>query len=164
MTGEDCARKRFAVDVMLGKLAKWLRLLGFDSPCMHLRDKAHISELLAEGFIPVTRNTALKAIEGVLFIVADRPPDQLKEAIGALPIKSGEVRLLHRCLVCNTVLLLVSRQEVFESVPDFTYETHLRFYRCPGCNRVYWPGSHKGRMIERLARITGWTALPQEKE
>jgi hypothetical protein len=130
---------------------------------MRLRDKTHITELLAGGFIPVTRNTSLKALDGVLFIVADRPLDQLKEALDAVPIKIGEVRLLHRCLVCNAALLPASRQEVFGSVPDFTYETHSRFYRCPGCGRVYWPGSHKGRMIERLVRITGWTALDQER-
>ena len=164
MNDEERAPKRFAVDVMLGKLARWLRVLGFDSPCIHLRDEAHIAGLIAEEFIPVTRNTRLQALAGVLSIVSDKPLDQMKEAIGALGIKIGEVRLLHRCLVCNAALLAVSRQEVFASVPDFTYETHSSFYRCPGCSRVYWPGSHKGRMIERLERMTGWTALDQKEE
>ncbi len=70
--------KRFAVDIMLGKLSKWLRTLGFDARSMPLDDRARIDSLLSGGFIPVTRREKLRDIEGVVFIRDNNQFEQLK--------------------------------------------------------------------------------------
>ena len=164
MTAVEGPRKRFAVDVMLGKLAKWLRVLGFDAPSLRIEGKEHVPALLAEGFVPLTRNRGLRETPGVLFINSDRPIEQLEEVIVGLGIGPGDARLLHRCLVCNAVLKPAPRREVFGSVPDFIFETHVNFFSCAGCDRVYWPGSHRGRMIERIELITGWNGLDKKED
>ena len=81
MSRAEYPGKRFAVDIMLGKLAKWLRVLGFDARSMPLHDRARIDSLLSEGFIPVTRREKFRDMEGVLFIRDDHQFEQLKELI-----------------------------------------------------------------------------------
>jgi uncharacterized protein with PIN domain len=68
-----------------------------------------------------------------------------------------EVRPLHRCVRCNRLLELISKDEAFDSVPDYVFETSAVFYRCAGCQKVYWRGSHPKRMMERLQRVLGWS-------
>ena len=142
-------RKHFAVDIMLGKLAKWLRVLGFDARMMRL-DRSRIDSLLSEGFIPVTRREKLRDVEGVLFICGDHQFDQLKELMSSLHVASGELRPFSRCSLCNTELFQISRDAAFGSVPDYVFETASDFRKCPECAKVYWPGSHRQKMIEEL--------------
>ena len=148
--------KRFAVDIMLGKLAKWLRVLGFDARSMPLDDLARVESLLSEGIIPVTRREKLRDIEGVLFIRTDRQLEQLKELISVLSIGIDELRPFSRCSLCNADLLQIPRKAVFGAVPDYVLETASDFRKCPECARVYWPGSHRQKMFDKLESITGW--------
>jgi len=141
--------KHFAVDIMLGKLAKWLRVLGFDARTMRL-DRSRIDSLLSEGLIPVTRREKLRDVEGVLFIRGDHQFDQLKELISSLRITAVELRPFSRCSLCNAELFQIPREAAFGAVPDYVFETASDFRKCPECAKVYWPGSHRQKMIQEL--------------
>ena len=148
--------KRFAVDIMLGKLAKWLRALGFDARSMSLDDRARIDSLLSEGYIPVTRREKFSGIEGVIFIRDDWQFEQLKELLSTLSVEIDELRPFSRCSLCNAELMQIPREAAFGAVPDYVFETVSNFRKCPECARVYWPGSHRKRIIDKLKSATGW--------
>ncbi|MGA2027107.1 MAG: Mut7-C RNAse domain-containing protein [Syntrophobacteraceae bacterium] len=156
MSGGQYPGKRFAVDIMLGKLAKWLRVLGFDAPSMLLDDRVRVDGLLCEGIIPVTRREKLRDIEGVLFVRNDHQFAQLKELISSLSIGIEELRPFSRCSLCNAELLQIPKGTVFGAVPDYVIETASDFRKCPECARVYWPGSHRQKMFDKLESVTGW--------
>ncbi len=152
MSRAEYPRKRFAVDIMLGKLAKWLRVLGFDSRSMPL-GRSRIDCLLSEGFIPVTRREKFRNVDGVLFIRGDHQFEQLKELISSLRIGIDELRPFSRCSLCNAELLQVPREAAFGAVPDYVFETASDFRKCPECAKVYWPGSHRQKMIDKLKNL-----------
>jgi uncharacterized protein with PIN domain len=156
MSRAEYRGKRFAVDIMLGKLAKWLRVLGFDARSMPLNERARVDRLLSEGTIPVTRREKLRDIEGVLFIRNDRQLEQLKELISSLSIGIDELQPFSRCSLCNADLQQIPREAVFGVVPDYVLETASDFRKCPECARVYWPGSHRQKMFDKLESVTGW--------
>ena len=148
--------KRFAVDVMLGKLAKWLRALGFYARSMPLDERVRIDSLFSEGYIPVTRREKFRHIEGVIFIRDDHRFEQLKELISLLNVRIDELRPFSRCTRCNAELAQIPREAAFGAVPDYVFETVCDFRKCPECARMYWPGSHRKRMLDKLKSATGW--------
>jgi uncharacterized protein with PIN domain len=156
MSGAQYRGKRFAVDIMLGKLAKWLRVLGFDAPSIRLDDRVRVDCLLSEGIIPVTRREKFRDIEGVLFVRNDHQFAQLKELISSLGIGIDELRPFSRCSLCNAELLQIPRGAAFGAVPDYVLETASDFRKCPECAKVYWPGSHRQKMFDKLESVTGW--------
>jgi len=156
MSGAQYPGKRFAVDIMLGKLAKWLRVLGFDASSMLLDDRVRVDRLMSEGIIPVTRREKFRDIEGVVFVRNDHQFAQLKELISSLSMGIDEVRPFSRCSLCNADLLQIPRKAAFGAVPDYIRETAPDFRKCPECARVYWPGSHRQKMFDKLESITGW--------
>lgn len=163
MSGQKGPERRFAVDIMLGKLAKWLRVLGFDARSLFLAGRAAIESLLLEGFIPVTRRERFRDMEGVIFIRSDHHLEQLLEIISLVSLGGEEVRLFSRCILCNVGLARIPGEAVFGAVPDYVFETVSDFRRCPECGRVYWPGSHRRRMIEQLESLTGWSLCKGEE-
>jgi len=156
------AETRFAVDVMLGKLAKWLRVLGFDARVTALQDREGIELCRSQGLVAVTRREKFKGLEGVVFISADRHLEQVKELLTKLNLDQLSFRLFTRCTICNAQLDAIPKEAAFGSVPDYIFETASDFRTCPECGRVYWPGSHKGRMIERLKSVTAWDPRHEE--
>ena len=150
------AEKRFAADAMLGRLARWLRVLGFDT--VHIPDvDDHDLVALAdrEGRILLTRDrhlvTYLKPRNPVL-LTSSLPHEQLLEVAEACDIGMTEI-LFTRCMVCNTLLRQATEQEVATLVPDKARARTGPFLRCPGCSRVYWPGSHTRRMRRVLETL-----------
>jgi uncharacterized protein with PIN domain len=156
MSGAQYPGKRFAVDIMLGKLAKWLRVLGFDASSMLLDDRVRVDRLMSEGIIPVTRREKFRDIEGVVFVRNDHQLAQLKELISSLSVGIDEVRPFSRCSLCNAELFQIPREAVLGAVPDYVFETASDFRKCPECARVYWPGSHRQKMFDKLESVTGW--------
>ncbi len=156
MIGPECPGKRFAVDIMLGRLAKWLRALGFDARSIPLQDPARIASAVSAGFIPITRREKLRGIEGLVFVHSDHQLEQLKELISVLNIGIEELRPFSRCSLCNAELLQIPRAAAFGAVPDYIFETASDFHKCPECERVYWPGSHRKKMISKLRSALGW--------
>jgi len=144
---------------MLGKLGKWLRLLGFDAPCRPLAGVLEIEAYETEGRIPVTRNQRWCSHKGVLCLTSNEPAAQLRELLLELEIQPEEINFLSRCVACNQRLEGVSRNAVLGLVPDYVYDTSPVFSRCSVCGKVYWYGSHPGRMVERFQRLVEGTWL-----
>ncbi|MHC1743824.1 MAG: Mut7-C RNAse domain-containing protein [Syntrophobacteraceae bacterium] len=162
MEGQGPLTRRFLADTMLGKLARWLRLLGFDVVCHSLSGDRDIDACEEEGRIPVTRSQRWCGHKGVVCITANEAPAQLRELLLKLEIEPEEIQFLSRCVVCNVRLERVSRSLCYGLVPDYVFETNLTFSRCVGCGKVYWRGSHPARMVGRLlglvegTRLEGW--------
>jgi hypothetical protein len=89
-----------------------------------------------------------------IFINHDHLEDQLAQVVAETPLDLSQARPLTRCTVCNQTLLPATRDEVWDRLPPFVYLTHEIYARCPGCDRVYWEGTHAPRLRARLARPT----------
>jgi uncharacterized protein len=153
---KEAGATHFAVDIMLGKLAKWLRILGFDTRCESFRSTEQLNTLRSQGYRLLTRNGRWSGEPRVLHLGSNDVLGQLREVVADTSIHPGEFFLFQRCLCCNELLERIEREKVSGSVPDFVYETHLSFHRCPNCQRLYWPGSHSKRVEETLEQEFGW--------
>ena len=148
----------FAAEKTLGRLAKWLRLLGFDT--------LYGSEITAERFLDtmendrifLTRTQRLKkplALRKFIFIESDHLEQQLNQVVRELDLKAADTRPFSRCLQCNALIVAAEKNSVRGRVPDYVFETHDRFQRCPKCSRIYWPGSHTRRGLEKIRALFG---------
>jgi uncharacterized protein with PIN domain len=144
---------KFIADVMLGRLAKRLRLLGFDvvySP--DLEDRRIVRLAREEDRIVLTRDRELakrRGLRGVVLIESDKVSDQLLQMKDSLDFDSAAS--LGRCVRCNGPLFRISRKsDVRDSVPDYVYFNLDLFLRCGGCGKVYWKGSHYDRFMEEI--------------
>jgi hypothetical protein len=153
-----CGRDpRFVLDVHLGRLAAYLRLLGFD--CVHgreLADERIIRIALDDHRIILTRDVALlkdgRVTHGA-FVHATQPLAQLREIVDRFQLEAL-VRAWTRCTVCNEPLETVAVSDLPpDAVPDDVRQRFDRVSRCPGCDRIYWPGSHSERMERKLREI-----------
>lgn len=150
-------RKRFVVDSMLGKVAKWLRILGFDTLYEPLEQQEQIDAYRREGFLLITRAQRWCGRPEVICPSANDPMEQLREVIDAAAITPDEILPLHRCIRCNRLLEDLSRDRAFARVPDYVFETSTAFFRCANCEKIYWRGSHPKRILERLQQVLGWS-------
>ncbi|MCD5390800.1 Mut7-C RNAse domain-containing protein [candidate division NPL-UPA2 bacterium] len=139
---------------MLGRLARWLRMLGYDTLYPQVRDSELVRLARAEGRILLTRDTHLGRREDieVLFIDSDRVQEQLKQIIKQLSLKIDNI-MSSRCTICNSLLKEVGRQEAKDFVPEFTYVTHDKFGYCQSCHKFYWSGTHWQKMEEFLCNL-----------
>jgi len=143
---------KFIADVMVGKLARWLRMLGFDvlySNTFEDDEIAHLAQ--AENRVILTRDTGFAARRGphqCVFIESDHYKEQVQQVLRKFDLK--DFRIFSRCLECNTPLEEVDKEAVFERVPPFVYLTQERFATCPSCHRVYWHGTHVDAMKKRI--------------
>ena len=145
---------RLLADGMLGRLAKWLRLLGYDTAYENDAADAELARRArAEGRVLLTRDSELAGRRGLraLLIQSEELQDQVQEVQGTLGPPSDPA--LSRCAVCNVPLEDVSPDEIADRVPPYVLRRQSAFRRCPGCARVYWPGTHVDEMREQLARF-----------
>lgn len=149
---------RFAADRMLGKLAKWLRFLGYDTTyCNDLSDDEFLAQV-DEGRMLLTRNTRLKhkvAPGHLIFIKDNDPKIQLKELVCRLGLRPESGRFFTRCAVCNEALEPIEGADVYGRVPHYIWTAHDRFSRCRGCGKLYWEGSHLERNRKEIKRLLG---------
>ncbi len=149
---------RFAADRMLGKLAKWLRILGYDTLYSRTLSNDRFLALADEGRILLSRNTRLVgkvAPDGLIFIEANDPKMQLQGLIRLLGLKPDPDKFFSRCTVCNGLLEPVESEDVVGKVPDHIWTRHNRFSECKTCGRIYWPGSHLTRSRREIRRLLG---------
>ncbi|HLH32791.1 MAG TPA: Mut7-C RNAse domain-containing protein [Terriglobia bacterium] len=143
---------KFIADVMLGKLARWLRILGFDTAYSNKYDDDEVIRIAnAENRVILTRDRGLAARRmhaRCVLISSDHYPQQVREVLKIFSLT--EFDTFSRCIECNTPLRNVNKEEVFERVPPFVYLTQERFASCPSCNRVYWRGTHTTSILTRL--------------
>lgn len=145
---------RFVLDVHLGTLARYLRMLGFDARYRNDYADAAIARLSAEeDRIVLTRDLGLlkrSTVRHGRWLRATDPDEQIREVVHAFDL-APEVRPFTRCMACNGVLQPATAREIAEDVPGDVAATYDTFHRCPACGRVYWPGSHFDRM-QRFVR------------
>jgi uncharacterized protein with PIN domain len=137
---------------MVGKLARWLRVLGVDVVYSNSYDDDTIVRLAeSENRVILTRDTGLIARRmqaKYLFIQSDHYKEQVRLVLRAFDI--NEFKVFSRCLECNTPLQSADKEEVFERIPPFVYLTQDRFATCPTCHRVYWHGTHADSILKRI--------------
>ena len=149
--GPPCPPPILLIDSMLGRLATWLRILGYDAPLLE-RPPA----FAPPGAWLLTRRQRLAGRPGVLLVRHDRLEDQLGQVLRELGLRPDPAGWFSRCLGCNRVVEPLARQAAQGLVPDYTLATAEGFTRCPQCGQVYWPGSHSQRARERIqALLTG---------
>ena len=145
----------FAVDSMLGRLARWLRILGHDAAYgPHLHGRGLVACARRDGRTIVTRDTQLVRDPNLpphVFVASDRFRDQLREVAAAVPLVRGAS--FTRCVECNAALAGVAREAVRERVPPYVFETQERFWSCPSCHRIFWRATHHARMHAELAAL-----------
>ena len=150
-------RHRFLADVMLGSLARWLRILGYDTWYNNqIDDDDLISRCQIDNRIALTRDRRLtqrRALKRSLLITNEELGHQLREVLSFTGDGIDERLVLTRCLECNSNLESVKRMDVRDLVPAYVYRTQSRFRNCPECNRIYWAGTHRRRMMERIQRL-----------
>lgn len=147
---------RFLCDAMLGSLARWLRFFGFDSIFLEPgpEDRVLAEQARAEGRWLLTRDRELaSAGPRTMLVRADNLEDQLVEVFGRLDLRPDATLENARCSECNGELVDVTREVVAEVAPPYVLATAPRFRRCTGCRRVYWPGSHGDRILERMEAV-----------
>ena len=145
---------RFLADSMLGTLAKWLRILGYDTTYYtQLGDNQLVRLARAERRILLTRDAGLHRRKGFrcLFIQSESLEEQLAQVLQAFDLHADN--LFSRCPVCNTVLEDVPKHEAWGQVPPFVFQTQEKFSLCPECNRFYWHGTHWQRMLQRVEKL-----------
>jgi uncharacterized protein with PIN domain len=148
---------KFLADRMLGKLAKEIRMLGYDTVYYRGENLYPLIKLAREeGRVILTRNTKLlpkKPEDCIIQVKEDKPPLQLKELLQKGVISWKEEDLFSRCLLCNTLLDKIPREEVEGNVPDFIFYQQKEFSRCPQCLRIYWKGSHQDHMQKKVDKL-----------
>ena len=143
---------RFVCDAMLGRLCKWLRLVGYDCRYADVPDDALVALAGAEGRVLLTRDTGLvrrRDLGPHLFIRHDHVQDQMQQVAETFGIDL-EAHVGTRCLRCNVPLEALAREAAAGRVPPYVWRTQEDFWRCPSCGRTYWPGTHWNHMAEAL--------------
>ena len=151
---------RFIADGMLGKLTRWLRVLGHDVRyCVDADDERLLELAVSEGRVLLTRDLELyrravgRGVEA-FFVEAVDVVGQLAGLVERFGFGLEVDFSVSRCPRCNERIVSVSRDEVAGDVPELTFAHYDVFWRCLGCGKVYWQGAHWKR-IERTLREAG---------
>jgi len=153
---------KFIVDCNVGKLAKWLRMMGYDALFFHNIDDNELVDIaLEEGRVILTKDTHIikrrVANNGQLKVVLTRdddPKHQLHHVINTLELDCY-LGQFTRCLECNDILIPRNKEEVKKLVPPYVFLTQTQYMQCPSCLRVYWRGTHWQRMKKDLEKLAG---------
>lgn len=144
---------RFVCDVMLGKLAKYLRILGFDA--VYVRSLKTLDGFTA-GEEPtwfITRRSSAVPYEQTIRIRATNVKEQLKELGPLIRPHIDPDKVLQRCIGCNTPLIDADKKSIEHLVPEFIFHAYNAFKRCPSCGRVYWEGTHADNMADLIKEV-----------
>jgi len=148
---------KFIVDNNVGKLVKWLRIMGYDTLFFNgSSDSNMIATALAEGRVILTRDTQIvkrRVVASgqlrVILIQSDKPELQMQQVINTLNLDC-QFRPFAICLECNQPLLERSKQQVKDLVPPYVFQTQSQYMECPACRRIYWRGTHWQAMTRKL--------------
>ncbi|MGD9611789.1 MAG: Mut7-C RNAse domain-containing protein, partial [Kiritimatiellia bacterium] len=146
----------FVVDVNLGRLARLLRLLGFDALFSNAyADDEIVAISEAQGRIVLTRDRRLlyaKAVTHGCWVRSVWPRRQVDEVVRRFDL-AGQIRPFSRCADCNGRIEPVAKDAVADRLEPKTKKYYETFYRCPDCGKVYWEGSHVERLRERFKGV-----------
>ncbi len=161
------SRLKFIVDNNVGKLAKWLRMIGYDTLFFNGSNDFHmVATALNEGRVILTRDTQImkrRVVIGgrlkAILIKSDKPELQMRQVINDLNLDC-QFKPFAICLECNQPLLEGSKQQVEGRVPPYVFQTQNQYMECPICQRIYWRGTHWQRMTGKLKKFEEY----QQKE
>lgn len=150
---------KFLCDQMLGTLAKWLRIYGFDT--FYANSKISDDQLIKiskdenrvlisrdKELIQIAKRENLKTIE----LKTTDIDEQIKAVLSDL--KFDESKVLSRCILCNARVEELCKDKVKEKVPKRVFENNEEFWFCKNCNKIYWKGSHYEKMIEKIKNLS----------
>ena len=146
----------FAAEKTLGKLTKWLRILGFDTLYELEYPNRSLVDLADTERIILTRTQRIRDENPscrLIYIKSNRPFEQLQQIIHALELEQTDMRPFSRCLNCNVLITPVDKASVRNSVPDYIWETQDSFQICNRCQKIYWPGSHLKRSQDFINKL-----------
>ena len=137
---------KFITDASLARLAKWLRLLGYDTTVFPSEaGRTMLREADSEDRIVLTRRTDMieRQFSGTLFLITDViVGKQLNSVIKKFSLKIDRKRMFGICLECNKKLHPLTKKNVRDFVPPYVYENCDTYNQCPRCNKIYWMGTH----------------------
>jgi len=151
---------KFIVDHNVGKLAKWLRIMGYNTLFFNGRDNSNmIAIALTENRKILTRDTQIAKrrvvasgqLEAVL-ITNDKPEQQLHQVIVQLKLDQ-QLKPFTICLECNQPLVKRVKQLLKDRVPPYVFKTQNQYMECPVCHRIYWRGTHWQAMTRKLNKL-----------
>lgn len=149
---------RFAADRMLGRLARMLRLLGYDTTYTADITPTQLAEIARQtDRVVLTRGHAEKRfpdVPRILVVKSENAPEQLREVALHFRLDTQQ-GLWTRCTLCNGSIQLVDKTAVEELVPPKVFEIYREFYRCSACRHLYWQGSHVTRIVKNLQALLG---------
>ena len=154
---------KFIVDNNVGKLAKWLRIMGYDTRLFNgSDDSGMVATALDEGRVMLTRDTQImkrrvvtsERVKAIL-IQSDKPELQMRQVISDLSLDC-QLRPFAICLECNQPLLERSKQQMEGRVPPYVFQMQSQYMECPICHRIYWRGTHWQAMTRRLNQFVGY--------
>jgi hypothetical protein len=148
---------KFIVDQNVGRLVKWLRIMGYDTIFFNgSNDSLMIATALAEGRVILTRDTQImrrrvvtKGLLKAILIQSEYPQEQIRQVIETLNLDCLS-RPFTLCLECNQPLVERSKEQVKDLVPPHVFKTQKQYMECPSCHRIYWRGTHWQAMTKRL--------------
>jgi len=151
---------KFIVDHNVGKLAKWLRMMGYDTLFFNSSDDSGmVATALAEGRVILTRDRQIMKRRVVtsgqlkaILIQSERPELQIRQIIDTLGLDC-QFRPFTICLECNQPLVERSKQQVKDLVPPYVFRTQDQYMECPACHRIYWRGTHWQAMTKKLEKF-----------
>ncbi len=151
---------KFIVDQNVGKLARWLRMMGYDTRFFKGNDDGQMVAIaLSENRVILTRDTQIIRRRVVtsgrlpaVFIQSDEPERQMRQVIEALNLDC-RFRPFALCLECNQPLEERGREQVQDLVPPYVFQTQQQYMECPACRRIYWRGTHWEAMTRKLEKL-----------
>jgi hypothetical protein len=151
---------KFIADINVGKLAKWLRLIGYDTLLFdHSDDNRLVYIAVKENRILLTRDTQIMKRRIItagelkaLLIQNDNPVLQIHQVIQAF-LLNPYFNPFSLCLECNEPLVNRNKQEIENRVPPYIFQSQNQFDECPVCHRIYWQGTHWQAMLNKLELI-----------
>jgi uncharacterized protein with PIN domain len=144
------------VDVNAGRLCSLLRMAGFDTSCRpDISDADIAARAVREGRILLSRDRDLLKRSCVVHghLVESQVPEKQLDEIVHLYGLYGMLRPFSRCMQCNTLLVSVEKEAIMNRLEPLTRKYYHTFHLCPACDKIYWPGSHREKMAQLLARI-----------
>ena len=158
MGSEQTGKPKFVVDCMLGKLAKWLRLVGYDTAYMRdAQDDALVRQAVREDRILLTKDNLLAQRRLLrnrcIFVEEEGTGAQLREVMRKLSLRFVPDDMFTRCMVCNGEIEAVPKESVKALVPPYVHETQEEFGRCGSCGKIYWRGTHVDHVMAALRQF-----------
>ncbi len=149
-------KPQFLLDAHLGKLARLLRLVGFDTLYQHDYSDEQIMRIaLKERRIILSRDVGLlknKIIPYGSFVYSTEPRTQIREILKRFRL-AHEIQPFHLCLECNGRIKKVSKEKILSQLPPRTQKYYRNFYQCLWCQKIYWQGSHYHNLRRVIAKV-----------